>query len=133
MNPDYPLYYLNFVQVVVFLNTIVLFFSIRAVKRGKISTHKLLSNIAVISTLVGVIGLEATRLMGWDYKQLTSPERLHIHLCFSVGLLPILLAVAYTGWTHKRAIHKKLVMVMIPFWLGTLVTGVWFFPPAFLR
>ena len=125
MSPE--LAYLRFVQIVVSINTILFIISILQVKKGNISLHKKLNSFAVITTLVGVVGLVVTLFLGFDYSTITSKTRLMIHRGFAVPLLPILIVTAYAGWKEKVSLHKKAVKFLMPFWFGTLITGWWFF------
>lgn len=119
--------YLKFVQIVVTINTIILAYGINLAVKGNIEGHKKLNGFAATTTLIGVVGLVVTLFFGFDYSQITSPERLLIHRCFSVPLLPLLLAVVITGKMNKPILHKRFANIMVPFWLGTLITGWWFF------
>ncbi len=119
--------YLFFVQIVVSINTLLFIIGVLQAKKGNIEIHKKINGIAGLTTLVGVVGLVVTILMGWDYSQITTPTRMLIHRCFAVPLLPLLIAVMYTGIKHKASLHKKLIPVMSFFWVGTLTTGWWFF------
>ncbi len=57
--------YLLFVQIVVTLNTGLFVWGISMAKKGRVDLHKKINGIAVATTLVGVIGLVVTLLMGW--------------------------------------------------------------------
>lgn len=119
--------YLKFVQIVVSLNTILFVYGIMQAKKGNIELHKKINGFAAATTLVGVVGLVVTLFLGFDYSTITSPTRMLIHRSFSVPLLPLLIAVIWSGATNRKALHKKFAYIMTPFWLGTLVTGWWFF------
>lgn len=121
------LMYLRFVQIVVSINTVLFIYGIAQAKSGNIERHKRINGVAALTTLAGVIGLVGTLFLGFDYSGITSPERLLIHRSFSVPLLPLLIAVIITGVSQRRQLHKLLAKVLVPFWLGTLITGWWFF------
>jgi uncharacterized membrane protein YozB (DUF420 family) len=125
MSPE--VYYLRFVQIVVSINTVLFFIGVRAVLKGNLVLHKRLNFIAASTTLLGVVGLVVTVFMGFDYAPLTTPTRMFIHRCFSTPLLPILITVLWTGLANKKDVHKLAAKIMIPFWLGTLITGWWYF------
>ncbi len=119
--------YLRFIQIVVSINTLVFIYSIIQVTKGNVALHKKLNTIAVLTTLVGVVGLLVTLIFGFDYSTITTAKRLLIHRCLSVPLLPILLLVAISGWRSKVKLHKLSIKALVPFWFGTLITGWWFF------
>ena len=121
------LMYLRFVQIVVSLNTLIFIVSILQVKKGNVNLHRKLNSFATLTTLVGVVGLVVTLFMGWDYSPICSGTQLLIHRCFSVPLLPILICTAYFGYKSDKKKHKLFVSLMVPFWIGTLVTGWIFF------
>lgn len=121
------LMYLHFVQIVIVINTLILFLGVLQARKGNIALHKKINGIAVGLTFIGIIGLVATIGMGWDYLSLTTPLRMTIHRSFSSPLLILLILTTFFGIKENRKWHMRCVYTTIPFWLGTLVTGVMFF------
>ena len=121
------LYYLRFVQIVISINTLIICMAIYYVLQGQVAKHKKLMTYVVTTTLIGVFGLVLTVFLGWDYSGLTSPLKMLIHRSFSSPLLVILVCTAYYGFKENKKVHRRFVLILIPFWLGTLITGIWFF------
>ena len=109
------------------LNTFLLIFGIYQVVKGNKVLHTRIMSIVVISTLVGVVALAGTVMAGWDYSLLTTPLRMKIHRSFSVPLFVFLVLTALTGFSNQKKWHKIFIKFTLPFWVGTLITGTWFF------
>lgn len=122
-----PENYLKFLQIAVSVNTVLMIIAVLMARVGNIAVHRILNRIVVGSTVVAVLGLVATVVMGWDYSALTSPRNMLIHRCFSIPLLPLLIGTAHFGAAENKKWHQRFVRVTIPFWLGTLCTGWLFF------
>ena len=122
-----PENYLKFLQIAVSINTVIVIVAVINARRGNIKVHRILNSIVVGTTLVAVIGLVITVLMGWEYSNLTTPGRMLIHRSFSVPLLPLIIGTAYFGAKRNRKWHLRFVRVTVPFWIGTLTTGWIFF------
>ncbi len=121
------LYYIRFLQAVISINTLVFANSILQIRNGNISLHRKLNLSALTTTGVGIIGLVLTLCLGWDYQVLTTPDRILVHRSFSSPLAIALPIAAYYGWKAKRKPHFIAVCFVIPLWIGTLITGIWFF------
>ena len=118
---------LRILQFVISVNTLALIFSIFQAKNGAIKLHRKINTVVVSITLIGVAILSLTVALGWDYQSLTTPQRMKIHRCFSCPLALLLPLVVYFGWTEQRQLHLRTVYITVVFWLGTLITGIWFF------
>lgn len=118
---------LKAIQIAFALNTIIMIIGVVQVKKGNVALHKTLMSWVTLSTLGAALGLVVTVLLGFDYSDLTSPTRLFIHRCFSTVLFVSLLLMTYSGFKGKISLHKKVLAPLMVSWLGTLVTGIWFF------
>lgn len=121
------LLFLKAVQVIIGLNTILFMIGVMQARKGNIPLHRKINGITVGTTLAGVLALVITVFMGWDYQSLTTPLRMTIHRSFSSPLLILLILTAVFGFKGNRKWHLRFVVIMIPFWIGTLITGVLFF------
>ncbi len=121
--------FIRVIQAAIVLNTVLLFLAIWFAKQGKIQLHIRLGTWVVISTMLGVLALAATVTMGWDYPSVlnVSKTEMLIHRSFSVPLFFLLPLQGYLGWKRKGNLHRKLSPVTLLFWMGTLITGLWFF------
>lgn len=121
------LLFLRIVQVIIALNTILFTIGIIHARKGNIPLHRKINGITVGTTLAGVLVLVITVFMGWDYQSLTTPLRMTIHRSFSSPLLILLILTAVFGVKGNRKWHVRFVRITIPFWLGTIITGILFF------
>ncbi len=118
---------IRFLQIVISASTLIFIYSIMQAKKGNISLHKKINTAVITLVFVGVAGLVVTVMLGWDYQSLTTPVRMRIHRSFSCPLALALPVAAYFGWKGKRKQHLRAVSAVVFFWLGTVITGVWFF------
>ncbi len=119
--------FIRLVQIVISLNTLIFIYGIMQAKKGNIDLHKKINGVTALVTILGVIGLVITVILGFDYHSLTTPLRMTIHRSFASPLFVLLLLTVYFGWRENRAWHLRLVYITIPFWLGTFITGIVFF------
>ncbi len=118
---------LRVIEVVVGINTVIFSCGIVCAIRGRIALHKKLNLFAFITTMLGVVGLVVSLLLGWEYHSLTTPSRMLIHRSFSTPLLVTLCLSAYFGIRGDHRNHLRWIKPTIPLWLGTFITAVWFF------
>ncbi len=119
--------FLRCIQAVIFFNTFVFIYSASKAIKGQIALHRKINLLAFTVTLIGVLGLVVTVILGWDYSLLTSPLRMRIHRAFSTPLLFSLILTAYFGLRQNKRWHLFWAKITVPFWMGTLITGIWFF------
>jgi uncharacterized membrane protein YozB (DUF420 family) len=118
---------LKAIQIAFALNTIIMIFGIVEVKKGNVALHRKLMSWVTLSTLGAALGLVVTVILGFDYSDLTTPTRLLIHRSFSTALFVLLILMTYSGFSNKIVVHKKILPPLMVSWVGTLVTGLWFF------
>lgn len=118
---------LKAIQFAFGLNTILMIIGVIQVKKGNVALHKKIMSWVTLSTLGAALGLVVTVILGFDYSDLTTPTRLLIHRSFSTVLFVSLILITYSGFKNKIALHKKVLPPLMVSWLGTLVTGFWFF------
>jgi hypothetical protein len=121
--------FIRVIQAAIALNTILLFVAIWAVRKGNLKLHIQLGSWVVLSTLAGVLALVVTVILGWNYHQVLAidPTQMMIHRCFSVPLLILLPIQGFLGWRRIGQLHRRLAPLTLVFWLGTTITGIWFF------
>lgn len=131
-----------------FLNgtcTVLLIFSLLAVKKKNITLHKklnltafLLSSLFLISYVTAHYFIPDTKYGDIDHNGLLDtaeqaavsgikPLYLFIllsHIFLAVLVLPLVLLSFYYGLTDQRAKHKKLTRFSYPIWLYVTITGV---------
>lgn len=119
--------------------TVLLLLSLVALWRGNYRLHGRINLVFGTLTLVAVLGLEVVSRvvypwMSGDDKDLfayfdeTTKTALRVHLCFSVPASLVLLAMLYTGLTHRRTLHIALGLLFGALWTGTFITGIFFLP-----
>lgn len=125
--------------------SILLIFSLLAIKRRNINLHKKLNLIAfVLSALFLVSYVTAhyfipdTKYGDLDHDGIMSTAEsasvsgikpvyliiLLTHIFFAIIVLPMVLLSFYYGLTDQREKHKKLTRFSYPIWLYVTVTGV---------
>lgn len=131
-----------------FLNascSILLIFSLLAIKRGKIAIHKkinltafALSSLFLISYVTAHYFIPDTKYGDLDHDSIMSAAEsaavsgikpvyviiLLSHIFLAVLVLPMILLSFYYGLTDQRVKHKKLTRFSYPIWLYVTVTGV---------
>ncbi|MBF0199078.1 MAG: DUF420 domain-containing protein [Planctomycetes bacterium] len=118
---------LRILQSAMFFNTLLIIIGIILVRRAQLEAHRKLMSFVLISTLLAALSLVVSLFFGFDYKSTTTPMRMLIHRAFSVPLFPLLIWVFWSGLQADRKKHLLAVVCMVPFWIGTLTTGLWFF------
>jgi hypothetical protein len=121
-------------KVAVVAVTLLLIASLVALALGRYRLHGRINLVFFTLTLLALVGLEVVaRLIEPDlfidyFTKTDAWTELYIHLCFSVPsalLLPVLL---YSGLRGRIRLHFPLALVFLVFWIGTLITGVFFLP-----
>ena len=82
-NMQKELIVIRLIQWAIALNTVLFTIGIVYAKLGKITIHRRINSLTALTTIIGVLGLVVTVLLGWDYSQLTTPDKMLIHRCFS--------------------------------------------------
>ena len=133
------LIYIRFLQYSVLVLTFLLFYSIIQAKKGNIELHKKINIGTLAICAVAVLLLVISVAMGFDYKSIPLEDtllnfgpdsmklRLGVHRSFSIGLTICLGFMTYTGLKNQGQRHKKLSMLTVFFWLGTLISAWCFF------
>ena len=125
--------------------SLLLIFSLLAIKRGNIALHKklnisafILSSLFLISYVTAHYFIPDTKYGDADHDGVMSmvesaavsgikPVYLVIlltHIFLAVVVLPMVLLSFYYGLTDQREKHKKLTRFSYPIWLYVTVTGV---------
>lgn len=125
--------------------SVLLIFSLIAIKRGNINLHKrinltafLLSSLFLVSYVTAHYFIPDTRYGDADHNGLLDaaeaaavsgikPVYLVIllsHIFLAVIVLPMVLLSFYYGLTDQRVRHRKLTRFSYPIWLYVTITGV---------
>ena len=125
--------------------SILLVFSYRAIRKGKIQTHKKLNLTAFVLSALFLISYVTAHYfipdtlygdtnhdgaMSHEEKMAVSgikPFYLVIllsHILLAVLVLPLVLLSFYYGLTDQRAKHRKITRFSFPIWLYVTVSGV---------
>jgi putative membrane protein len=148
-HPDtFPSFIYKLPMLNAFLNgscTVLLIFSLMAIKRRNIALHKKLnltafafSTLFLISYVTAHYFIPDTKYGDTDHDGIMSiAERalvsgikpvyvfiLLTHIFLAVVVLPMILLSFYYGLTDQRVKHKKLTRFSYPIWLYVTVTGV---------
>lgn len=148
-HPDvFPSFIYKLPMVNAFLNgtcTILLLFSLWAIKNKNIQLHKKLNLTAFIFSTVFLLCyvtahyfIPDTKYGDVDHDGIMSATEsaavsgikpvyviiLLTHIFFAVAVLPMILMSFYYGLTDQREKHKKLTRFSYPIWLYVTVTGV---------
>ncbi len=148
-HPDsYPAFIHKLPALNAFLNascSILLIFSLLAIKRGKIEMHKkinltafILSSLFLVSYVTAHYFIPDTKYGDIDHNGLMSAAEsaavsgikpvyviiLLSHIFLAVLVLPMVLLSFYYGLTDQRVKHKKLTRFSYPIWLYVTLTGV---------
>jgi uncharacterized membrane protein YozB (DUF420 family) len=119
-------------KIAVITVTAVLLAALAALARGNYRLHGRLNVAFAVLTIGVVLGLEAlVRFIDptiFDYFEPETKQALFIHLCFSIPAAMLLPIMLYTGLTHRRTFHLALAVLFSVFWVGTVITGVFFLP-----
>ena len=131
-----------------FLNgscSILLLFSLWAIKNKNIERHKKLNISAFILSVLFILSyvtahyfIPDTKFGDLNHDEIMSPEESNIvsgikplyviillsHIFLAVAVLPMVLLSFYYGLTDQREKHKKLTRFSYPIWLYVTVTGV---------
>jgi len=105
-----------------------------ALGRGNYVLHGRINTLFCALTLAALVGLEfIARLISPEmfndfFERHQAKDALKVHLSFSLPAAGLLLAMLFTGKTHRRRLHIGLGMVFLLVWTGTVVTGVFFLP-----
>jgi putative membrane protein len=125
--------------------SILLVFSYRAIRKGKIQTHKKLNLTAFVLSALFLISYVTAHyfipdtlygdtnhdgVMSHEEKMVVSgikPFYLVIllsHILLAVLVLPLVLLSFYYGLTDQRAKHRRITRFSFPIWLYVTVSGV---------
>ncbi len=148
-HPDtFPLFIYHLPMLNAFLNgtcTVLLIFSLLAIKRRNIELHKRLnltafvfSSLFLISYVTAHYFIPDTKYGDLDHDNVMSVAEsalvsgikpvyviiLLTHIFLAVVVLPMILLSFYYGLTDQREKHKRLTRYSYPIWLYVTVTGV---------
>ena len=148
-HPDsFPHFIYSLPKLNAFLNgscSIILLFSLWAIKNKKIERHKKLNISAFILSVLFILSyvtahyfIPDTKFGDLNHDEIMSPEEsntvsgikplyviiLLSHIFLAVAVLPMVLLSFYYGLTDQREKHKKLTRFSYPIWLYVTVTGV---------
>jgi putative membrane protein len=148
-HPDsFPHFIYSLPKLNAFLNgscSILLLFSLWAIKNKNIERHKKLNISAFILSVLFILSyvtahyfIPDTKFGDLNHDEIMSPEESNIvsgikplyviillsHIFLAVAVLPMVLLSFYFGLTDQREKHKKLTRFSYPIWLYVTVTGV---------
>lgn len=148
-HPDsFPTFVYHLPALNAFINfscSVLLIFSLLAIKRGRIEAHKkinitafCLSTLFLISYVTAHYFIPDTKYGDINHDGIMSPDEsvavsgikpvyviiLLSHIFLAVLVLPMVLLSFYYGLTDQRVKHKKLTRFSYPIWLYVTVTGV---------
>jgi putative membrane protein len=148
-HPDsFPHFIYSLPKLNAFLNgscSILLLFSLWAIKNKKIERHKKLNISAFILSVLFILSyvtahyfIPDTKFGDLNHDEIMSPKESNIvsgikplyviillsHIFLAVAVLPMVLLSFYYGLTDQREKHKKLTRFSYPIWLYVTVTGV---------
>jgi len=148
-HPDsFPHFIYSLPKLNAFLNgscSILLLFSLWAIKNKKIERHKKLNISAFILSVLFILSyvtahyfIPDTKFGDHNHDEIMSPEESNMvsgikplyviillsHIFLAVAVLPMVLLSFYYGLTDQREKHKKLTRFSYPIWLYVTVTGV---------
>jgi putative membrane protein len=148
-HPDsFPHFIYSLPKLNAFLNgscSILLLFSLWAIKNKNIERHKKLNISAFILSVLFILSyvtahyfIPDTKFGDLNHDEIMSPEEsnrvsgikplyviiLLSHIFLAVAVLPMVLLSFYYGLTDQREKHKKLTRFSYPIWLYVTVTGV---------
>lgn len=148
-HPDsFPHFIYSLPKLNAFLNgscSILLLFSLWAIKNKNIERHKKLNISAFILSVLFILSYVTAHYFIPDAKfgdlnhdEIMSPEESNMvsgikplyviillsHIFLAVAVLPMVLLSFYYGLTDQREKHKKLTRFSYPIWLYVTVTGV---------
>ncbi len=121
-------------KVAVSAVTVLFAASLLALARGHTRLHGRINVVFFVLTLAALSGLEfVTRILQPDlfedyFARTGAADVFRVHLAFSVPAALLLLAMLYTGRTHRRNLHIALGVLFLVLWAGTFITGVFFLP-----
>lgn len=125
--------------------SVLLIFSLLAIKRRNIQLHKklnlsafVLSSLFLVSYVTAHYFIPDTKYGDVDHDGLMSAAEsaavsgikpvylviLLTHIFFAIAVLPMVLLSFYYGLTDQREKHKKLTRFSYPIWLYVTITGV---------
>ena len=148
-HPDsFPHFIYSLPKLNAFLNgscSILLLFSLWAIKNKNLERHKKLNISAFILSVLFILSyvtahyfIPDTKFGDLNHDEIMSPEESNIvsgikplyviillsHIFLAVAVLPMVLLSFYYGLTDQREKHKKLTRFSYPIWLYVTVTGV---------
>ncbi len=148
-HPDsFPHFIYSLPKLNAFLNgscSILLLFSLWAIKNKNIERHKKLNISAFILSVLFILSyvtahyfIPDTKFGDLNHDEIMSPEESNMvsgikplyviillsHIFLAVAVLPMVLLSFYFGLTDQREKHKKLTRFSYPIWLYVTVTGV---------
>jgi putative membrane protein len=148
-HPDsFPHFIYSLPKLNAFLNgscSILLLFSLWAIKNKNIERHKKLNISAFILSVLFILSyvtahyfIPDTKFGDLNHDEIMSPEESNMvsgikplyviillsHIFLAVAVLPMVLLSFYYGLTDQREKHKKLTRFSYPIWLYVTVTGV---------
>lgn len=121
-------------KIAVVAVTVLLAASLTALWRGNYRLHGRINIVFFVLTLAALLGLEVIvrvlepAIFDEHFKEPAAKTALWVHLWFSMPSAALLLAMLPSGLRHYRKLHIGLGLVFLGFWMGTLVTGVFFLP-----
>jgi hypothetical protein len=123
-------------KIAVIAVTLLLIASLVALARGKYRLHGIINTVFFALTMTAVIGLEVIAniirpgMFREYFTRTDSWTEFYIHLCFSIPCAVLAPVVLYTGLRGRIHIHYPLALIFLVGWIGTFVTGVFFFSHA---
>jgi uncharacterized membrane protein YozB (DUF420 family) len=116
--------------------TVLLLASLVALWRGNYWLHGRINIAFFTLTMIAVLSLEGLvqfsdrTMFGYLLDNPETRRLLYLHLCFSVPSAVVLIAMLFTGLKRKRDVHLFLAGIFVVLWVGTIVTGIFYLPPA---
>lgn len=129
------------------INTIVaglLISAVIAIKKGKRDLHRKLIRLAILGSLLFLVGYIIYHATSGDTKygdinhngELDEVERAQLgkdalvyyfilatHIILSIATIPLILLTYLKGWANNLKSHKKLAKYAFPLWLYVAITG----------
>jgi hypothetical protein len=119
-------------KIAVITVSILLTASLTAAALGRYRLHGRINIVFFVLTLTAVLGLEViARFLAPDlfreyFDRRQSWTNLYVHLSFSLPAALLLPFMLLSGLRRWRVAHLAVGYVFLAFWIGTVITGVFF-------
>jgi putative membrane protein len=113
------------------ITAVLLVFAVISIKNGNRKRHELLIKLAIVCSLLFLVGYvayhltsDATKFLGTGAVAIIYYTLLISHILLSIAVIPLVLFTYLKGWAGNVEAHRKWAKITFPIWLYVAISGV---------